>query len=469
MTSLRPKLMSDSTARATTAPWWQGVTRYQWLVLTIASLGWIFDIFEGQIFVTSMREMMSSLLPEGTAPEKRDAISKLALGAFLIGGAVGGVYFGMLSDRIGRAKTMVITILIYSVFTCLTAFAQSAEQVIVLRFFVAMGVGGEWAVASAMVAEVFPAFARVRSLGIFHATSALGSYLAIAAGAFIVGNPDLKTEAIPDLNWRLAFGLGVLPALLTIWIRFKLKEPESWLKAREAAKKDPSKRTGHISDLFRGELLSKTLVGVSLAAIGLATFWGVKIYGRSLMRNAAERTVIQQAAVQSVDPKAALEKEFSAIKKQEMTGHFLVMTGGLFGMLAFGPISERLGRRGAFRFFFIGGFISSVALFGFFNQAASAFYWWALPVFGFLVSGIHAGYAIYFPELFPSRLRGTGLGLCFNLGRIIAAPVLFLTAWMQNDQGFTINETATLLSGLFLLGLFILRFAPETNGEELPE
>lgn len=459
--------MSNSEERKDT-PWWHGVTRYQWLVLLIASLGWIFDIFEGQIFVTSMNEMMSSLLPDGTPKEKRDAISKLALGAFLVGGAVGGVYFGMLSDRIGRARTMVITILMYSLFTCLTAFAQEAWQVIVLRFFVAMGVGGEWAVASAMVAEVFPKFARVRSLGIFHATSALGSYLAIAAGAFIVGNPNIRTESIPDLNWRLAFGIGVLPALLTIWIRLKLKEPESWLKAKAEAEKNPDKRTGRIGDLFSPELRRKTLVGVSLAAIGLATFWGVKIYGRSLMRSAAERQIIAQAGP-NADHDAVLEANLSPIKKQAMTGHFLVMTGGLFGMLAFGPISERLGRRGAFAFFFIGGFASSAALFGIWNEQSATFYWWALPIFGFLVSGPHAGYAIYFPELFPSRLRGTGGGLCFNLGRIIAAPVLLLTAWMQNSKGVTIDQTAALLSGFFLLGLVILPFAPETHGQDLPE
>jgi len=248
--------MSES-KRPEDAPWWHGVTRYQWLVLLIASLGWIFDIFEGQIFVTSMNEMMASLLPEGTPEAERDAISKFALGAFLLGGALGGIGFGMVSDRIGRARTMVITILMYSLFTCLTAFAQAPWQVILLRFFVAMGVGGEWAVASAMVAEVFPNFARVRSLGIFHATSTFGSYLAIAAGAFIVGNPALKTEAIPDLNWRIAFVIGVLPALLTIWIRLKLREPESWLRAKEAAKTDPSKRVGRMADLLRVPLLRK--------------------------------------------------------------------------------------------------------------------------------------------------------------------------------------------------------------------
>ena len=138
-------------------------------------------------------------------------------------------------------------------------------------------------------------------------------------------------------------------------------------------------------------------------------------------------------------------------------------------MLAFGPISERLGRRGAFSFFFIGGFASSATLFGLFHSMDAGFYWIALPVFGFLVSGIHAGYAIYFPELFPSRLRGTGGGLCFNLGRIVAAPVLFLTAWMQQSMEFSVNQTATLLSGFFLLGLVVIRFAPETHGKELPE
>lgn len=461
--------MSEASIRTKDSPWWKGVTRYQWLVLLIASLGWIFDIFEGQIFVTSMNEMMASLLPPDVPADKRDAVTKIALGVFLVGGAVGGVFFGMLSDRIGRARTMVITILVYSIFTCMTAFAQEAWQVIVLRFFVAMGIGGEWAVASAMVAEVFPKWARVRSLGIFHATSTLGSYLAIAAGAFIVGNPALNTEAIPDLNWRLAFGIGVLPALLTIWIRVKLKEPESWKKAREIAKTDPTKRTGRIGDLFKGELRRRTLVGVALAAIGLATFWGVKIYGRNLMRSAAEREVISQQSKSFQGEEAALEANFSEIKKTEMKGHFLVMTGGLLGMLAFGPISERIGRRGAFSFFFIGGFASSALLFGLFTDMSIGFYWWALPVFGFLVSGIHAGYAIYFPELFPSRLRGTGGGLCFNLGRIIAAPVLFLTAWMQGSMGFTTNQTAAWLSVFFLLGLIIVRYAPETQGEDLPE
>ena len=448
--------------------WWKGVSRFQWIVLLVASLGWIFDTFEGQIFVTAMREMMSSLMPLAS-DEERGAVGKLGLGAFLIGGTVGGIYFGALSDRIGRVRTLVITILVYSLFTCLTAFAQSAWQVVVLRFFVAIGVGGEWAVAGALVAEVFPGFARVRALGIFHATSALGSFMAIAAGAFIVGNPALKTEAIPDLNWRLAFGIGVLPVLLTIWIRLRMKEPESWRKAQEKRQNDPTQKAGRVGDLFRGELRRRTLVGVGLAAIGLATFWGVKVFGKDLLYDAELRHVVAVAALETEPDDGFKLAHGEVLKKAEMIGHFLVMIGGLFGMLSFGPISERLKRRGAFAFFFVGAFFSTVILFGFCNEMSRPFYWVTLPIFGFLVSGIHSGYAIYFPELFPSRLRGAGGGTCFNLARIFAAPVLFITAWMEGAGGFTYADTAVFLSVFFLLGLWLLRYAPETHGQELPE
>src|SRR4051812_44632585 len=192
------------------SPWYAGITGYQWLVLAIASLGWIFDVFEGQVFVASMNEAMPSLLPEGTAEATSKLYNNIALGAFLAGGALGGVIFGALGDRIGRARTMVITILMYSLFTCLTAFSQTWWHIVVLRFLVALGVGGEWAVASAMVAEVFPPRARAWSGAIFHGSSVFGTYLAIAAVEFIVNNKQLD----PAIGWRAGFAVGALPALL---------------------------------------------------------------------------------------------------------------------------------------------------------------------------------------------------------------------------------------------------------------
>jgi MFS family permease len=450
--------------------WYQGITRYQWLVLLIASLGWIFDAFEGQIFVASMQEAMPSLVPAGT-PEGRIALfNNIALGAFLLGGALGGIVFGMISDRIGRKRALSFTILFYSLFTCLSAFSQEWWHLAGFRFLVAVGVGGEWAVASALVAEVFPARARAYAGGIFHATSVLGTYLAVAAGVFLIGNPALYDWAgglgdtwvgqlvDPEtLPWRFGFAIGILPALLIIWIRRSIHEPESWQAARIRAKEQPGQEMGALSDLFRGELLRRTLMGTTLAAIGLATFWGAHIYGKNMLQAAVEQQNLARGVLG--DP--------TDLKRWEMLGMFLVTTGGGLGLLSFGPISQRLGRRMAFVFFHVGGLLSALLVFQALEGVGALLV--ALPVFGFLTLGMHAGYAIYFPELYPTRLRGTGTGFCFNAGRILAAPILFLVGWMQAGLGLTLPNVASLLSVLFVLGILVLVFAPETRGEELPE
>src|SRR5947209_42749 len=173
-------------------------------------------------------------MPEllGGASAQADLHTNVALGAFLLGGAVGGVLFGMLSDRIGRKKTLSLTILVYSLFTCLSAFSRTWWQMALFRFLVALGVGGEWAVASALVAEVFPRRARAWSQSIFHASSVLGTYLAVAAGALLVAYPRWALPlpggggAAEIPGWRLGFLVGALPALLIIWIRTSLHEPE---------------------------------------------------------------------------------------------------------------------------------------------------------------------------------------------------------------------------------------------------
>jgi MFS family permease len=512
-------------------PWYEGVTPYMWLVLLIASLGWVFDIFEGQIYVATMKDIMGDLLPKGTLDGTRDFFNNIALAFFLVGGALGGVLFGIVSDKIGRTRTMILTILMYSLFTCLTAFAQNWWQVIILRFLVAMGTGGEWAVASAMVAEVFPKRARASSLGIFHASSVLGTLLAVLVGATVV----------PHYGWRWAFVLGALPAVLTLWIRWKLREPERWKEARDRAAADTSQKPGRILDLFAPDLVRNTVVGLLLATIGLATFWGVHIYGRELLRMIVEREYLADAQpeiqravgetrravdevlrtgtgpiepaqldrqLQTLRPETqdvlaeilgdregpilrrdvrslpdmvgkklrgrvldGLSKSQTAsLKRWEMLGMFLVTAGGGLGLLSFGPICERIGRRGTFLLFHVGGLASGLIVFLGMSNASAAMLCVALPPFGYLTLGMHAGYAIYFPELFPTRLRGTGAGFCFNGGRFLAASILILRGWMRNDQGLglSLESTASILSLLFLLGILILLAAPETKGRDLP-
>lgn len=486
--------------------WYEGITRYQWLVLLIASLGWVFDIFEGQIFVASMNEAMPSLmehLPDETQEAfdgRKRFYDNIALGAFLLGGATGGIIFGMLSDRIGRKQAMTFTILFYSLFTCVSAFSQQWWHLAGLRFLVAMGVGGEWAVASSLVFEVFPRRARAHVGGIFHASSIFGTWLAIAAGAFIIGNPwfdQLATNAgIPSLKWRIGFALGVLPALLIIWIRKNLREPESWHQAKQRASEDATQQVGRIQDLFTSSLLRYTFVGFTLAAVGMATFWGVHIYGKDVFLAAARKIEVEAtlADPQSIaDPdiagRAELVEQVEAagspsdlseetrtaivaarkneLKRWEMLGMFLVTTGGGLGLVSFGPISQRIGRRPAFLIYHIGGLVSALALFQLSLDMGTLYV--ALPVFGFLTLGMHAGYAIYFPELYPTRLRGTGTGFCFNAGRIAAAPILFIAGWLQKDVGLSLGNACSLLSLLYLVGAIVLLIAPETRGHELFE
>ena len=460
--------------------WYEGITRYQWLVLFIASLGWVFDVFEGQVFVASMNDAMPQLL--GASSTAVDAEIKAAiaswnnwaLASFLLGGAFGGILFGMLSDKIGRSKTMIVTILFYSVFTCVTALASEPWHMVALRFLVAMGVGGEWAVASALVAEVMPKRSRPVMGSIFHASSVFGTLMAVAVGYFII-----SAQVLGENTWRLGFVIGVVPALLTVFIRWKMKEPEQWVKAKELADADATQTTGSLKDLFNNQYLRSTLVGTTLATIGLTTFWGCHIYGKNTLKRRAETNVLAAAGLAGIDWQTADEDQKNArsealkngkseIKREEMTGMFLVMVlGGGLGLVLFGSISYLLGRKGAFVFYHLGGFLSAIVLFfvldnGDYSRSVLLIF---LPVFGFLTLGMHAGYAVYFPELFPTRLRGTGTGFCFNAGRIGSAGAIAASAIYQ----WTPTESSQYMVPLFAVGIIVTLLAKETRGEELPD
>lgn len=432
--------------RTPTLKWHEGVTQYQWLVLVIASLGWVFDVFEGQIFVASMRDAMPQLLKTADDDALTSRWNNYALASFLLGGAFGGVFFGVLSDRIGRSRTMIFTILFYSVFTCITAFVTEAWQMVALRFLVAMGVGGEWAVASAMVAEVMPKHSRAVMSSIFHASSVLGTLLAAAVGAFVI-----SAQIWGNDTWRLGFLIGVGPALLTVFIRRSVREPEQWQRARREALQDKSRATGSIGELFNTANLRNTLVCVALATIGLTTFWGCHIYGKDALLRA-----VQQGGGSP-----------ESVKRAEMISMTLNTLGGGLGLVLFGAISNRLGRKGAFVLYHAGGFAMALLMFLVLipYKFSIAVLCCALPVFGFLTLGMHAGYAVYFPELFPTRLRGTGTGFGFNVGRVGTAVAMFIAAQMAWKP----PQTALYVAPLFAVGIVITLLAKETRNSDLPE
>ncbi len=418
--------------------WHHDVTRYQWLVLIVAALGWAFDAFEGQLYTITRDDLLKELLTKEGRLDETTHWKDFFNGVFLLGSTLGGWLFASLADRWGRKPVMSLTILFYSVFSGFTAIAGELWHVGVLRFLVAMGVGGEWAVGATLVAEVFPKSARERASGIFHATSVIGLWLATVAG-IIVG-----------AQWRLAYLVGVLPALLVLWVRASIREPESW----SAAKASQQAQLGSFKELL-GEhrWRSRAIAGALLSMIGLATFWGVVVAGKDIASHVLRHLNMS-------DPGDTQAK---------LAFGFIQTTGAGLGMLAFGPLAVRWGRRMTFAVMHSGALLATLLVcwaplhFGSYTLLLIL-----LPVFGFFAQGIHAGYAVYFPELFPTRLRATGAGFCFNTGRILASPMLlWLSGWMKQELGL-LNAIAW-LSSLFLLGLAVILVLPETKGTDLPE
>lgn len=426
--------------RNLTSPrWHEGVTRYQWLVLIIASAGWMFDAFEGQIFNITRHEMLTDMLGPAASPAEVKLWGDRFLGVFLLGGTLGGWLFSSLADRWGRKPAMLLSILFYSIFTGLTASATELWHVAALRLLVAMGVGGEWAVGAALVAEVFPNQARARAGGIFHASSIIGLWLAAGVG-LLVGE-----------YWRLAYLIGILPALLVFWVRKSVKEPESWLEARE----HKAVKLGSFQELLGDPVLrSRAIYGALLAMVGLATFWGVVVAGQDL---AADILIKQKLPMEEVR------------SHSKIAYGFIQASGAALGMLSFGPLSARLGCRRTFALMHVCAFIIT-PLVCWVPSALGSYelLLCMLPLLGFFAQGIHAGYAVYFPTLFPCHLRATGAGFCFNTGRILAAPVLiWISAWLKAEMD--IRMAITLLSGFFLIGLVFLVLLPETKNSDLME
>ena len=420
-------------------PWYREVSRYQWLVLIIASAGWIFDTFEGQIFNIVRVDLLKDILRTGADDPLVKFWGDRMNAMFLLGGTVGGVLFGSLADRLGRRPVMIATILMYSIFSGLNYFATELWHIATLRFLMAMGAGGEWAVAAALVAEIFPQRARAHASGIFHGTSVLGTWLATAAGLAV------------GTHWRLAFLFGTVPALLTLWVRASVRESDRW--EHEAATKSPAS-PGSFRALFGDpRWRNRALLGLLFAMTGLATFWGVTVAAQDIVREFLLR--IGVAA-----PDAAAKAKFAF--------GFVVTAGGGVGAVTFGAMSARLGRKPTFAMMLTGALLIVPAVCYLprtYGQMLAL-----LPLYGFFTFGFHGGYAVYFPELFPTRLRSTGSGVCFNGGRLLAAPVLFwIVPWLKGIPHLDLRVAVMLVSLFYLAGLIILVFLPETKGQALPE
>lgn len=424
--------------------WHSGLTGYHWWVLSIASLGWLFDTMDQRIFVLARGPAMSSLLPPGTSAADVTWYSGVATAIFMMGWAIGGFYLGIIGDRWGRAKTMMLTILMYSVFTGLSALSRTWWDFIGYRFLTGLGVGGEFAAGVSLVAEVMPDHARAHALGILQALSTVGNILGSTVGLVVLPH-----------GWRWMFVVGIAPALMVVLVFRRVREPEAWQKARAAVLRGEEKRMGSVADLFSDRRWrTNTFIGLSLAISGVVGLWGIGFWTPELIRS----------ALASVPP--ASRNWYASM------GTLLQDVGAFFGIYAFTVITARIGRRRSFVIAFLIGLAATVMTFGWLRRPGDVF--WMIPILGFCNLSVFGGYSIYFPELYPTRLRSTGVGFCYNVGRIIAALGPFTLGGLTvifAGMGFAspFRAAAILLASIYLLGVFTMRYAPETMGKPLPQ
>jgi MFS family permease len=409
-----------------------GLSRYQLLVLLVAWLGWVFDSMDATIYNLVLTPALRELLGSRNTPENIGWYGGIILAIFLVGWALGGILFGILADYLGRARTLVITILIYAVFTGLAGFAHSWWQLAVYRFLTALGIGGEWAAGATLVAEVLPESLRVKGAGVLQ--SAWGAGYFLAAGVYLL---------LSGHSWRVMFFVGLLPALVALIARLKVHEPERWKEARPSG-------TDRLTlwELFAPPRRRDTLIGSALAFVAVFGLWGATNWTPSLVRELIEPGRL-----------AAVE-----ITKRVSYAVMSLNAGAIVGYFAFPPLAERIGRRPAFAVMMAGSAITLPIAFlvprSYLTLLA------ILPALGFFTNGIFSGFPVYLPELFPTRIRATGAGFCFNAGRVLAASGPFITGYLVTQLG-SFARAASAVALIYVLGMLVLPFARETKGRTL--
>jgi MFS family permease len=386
-----------------------------------AWLGWAFDGLDGFLYTLVAAPFVASLLgPEATKPQIATTAG-LIQGIFLIGWAVGGVLFGRIGDVLGRTRTLTLTIVTYAVFTGLAAFSQTWWQLAILRFLAALGIGGEWAAGSALVAETLPP--RLR-----HLASALlqsGYMVGMILAALTVG-------ALGGLEHRWVFLVGVIPAFATIWIRRAVPEPAEWAATREDRELPP------VRDLFRGQVVRTTMLTLTLASVALTTVWALLYFGTQLIRAAAPAAEANEI-VRNVTIEYTL---------WNIAGNFLATY-----------LARWIGYRRAIFLLLLGAL--GVFTFGFRPGASLDQIRLAMNLAGLTALGVFGIFPLYIPPLFPTLLRTTGAGFCYNVGRVVAGVG---TIWLAFGAATISPHAAIFTVGLFYIpGLIVALFMPELD------
>jgi MFS family permease len=406
----------------------------QWKSGIAAWLGWTFDGLELHLYTLVAGPLVMQLLATTDAGNPAVNEKKAYIqAAFLIGWALGGAFFGRLGDLLGRSRALMLTIVTYAICTGLCSFAQTWWQLMIFRFIAALGIGGEWAVGASLLSETWPKAWRPWMAAVLQT----GVNCGVLFGAIFVG---LLVTYMPPGSERWVFLIGVLPALLVFWIRKHVPEPETWKQAGDVVEKKP----GAIA-LFQGNVLATTLRTTLVCALGLSAWWLFLFWQAQHLRK-----VLTDAETPAAEVTGLVSAAFFAFNAASVAGNF----GAAW-------LAQRFGNRRAIAVMFVG---LAAGIFGSYvvPRGFGALAWFWLPVGGFF-GGVFGLFTMYLPPLFPTLLRTTGAGFCYNIGRIAAAVASIVFGLVAPVNDF--RGALLWVSAIALAAAVCSRWLPERTHE----
>jgi MFS family permease len=430
------------------------LTRYQWTVLLAAWLGWGFDVFDSFLFNYVAPNCVPTLLhlPLGS-PEARQATlywTGVMTSLLLLGWATGGVLFGMVADRIGRTRTLMATMLLYALGTAACALAPNIWVLALFRVVASLGIGGEWAAGASMVAEVVPEEKRVEAGALLYTAAPLGLFLATFVNHQVAA---VWLAASPETSWRVVFLFGLIPAVVAFVVRLFVREPERWqaVKTRVAP--------ARLADLFTPEVVGITVRGTLMAIVALIAWWSCNAFIPTIASGLAQGA----AATEGLDRAGTL----ALVEAWKTTATTWFNLGGLLGTLLTIPIAKHMGRKPMFAIYFAASALAIFTTFGLDWPPVTRLY---LCFFiGLSVFGIFGSFTFYLPELFGTRLRGTGSGFCYNIGRVFASAGPFIVGAVAAQGVGQAMNAISYVAVVPMLGLLLVPFIIETRGRPLAD
>lgn len=416
-----------------------------------AWLGWLFDGLDMHLYGLVASTFVASLLinealiPADASPAHELVKEKSGYiqAAFLVGWALGGAFFGRLGDLIGRSRSLSLTILTYAVFTGLSFFAQTWWQLLIFRFLAALGIGGEWAVGSSLLSETWPKKWRPWIAAVLQTGVNLGVLLAC-----------LTTFIMADLHPKYVFLVGILPAFLVFWIRRHVPEPEEW----RAAKQHSLATQPGIMDLFRGSVRRTTLLTIIVCACGLTAWWAFMFWHAQHLRNLPDLDASAQVELAKATTDLTPAKWIAAYKQKTVSiAFFVIIVASIAGNFGAAALARFFGYRRSIAICYLGFFLTMGGTF-LQERGWESLVWFWFPAVGFF-SGVFGLFTMYLPPLFPTLLRTTGAGFCYNIGRVASAGGVIFSGSLASGGDF--KKTLLFAACLFIPGMLVAIILPE--------